>query len=199
MKNKEQTLVIVKPDGVQRSLVGEVIKRYEQSGLKLVGLKFFIPTKEQVKRHYLVVKTWIETTGKKTMKAYIAKGLKPPFDDPVKIGENVLDKLQDFMSSGPVVAMIWQGNEAVGVVQKITGTTEPLTSEIGTIRGDLTVDSYALADTDERAVRNIVHASSSVGDAKKEIKIWFRKSEIVGYHLVTEAILYDVNLDGIKE
>jgi nucleoside-diphosphate kinase len=196
---KERTLVLIKPDGVQRSLIGEIIQRYERTGLKLVGLKFFIPIPEQVKRHYLVVDTWLESVGQKSKEAYIKKGLKPPFDDPKKCGEVVLERLEKYLSSGPVVAMVWQGNEAVGIIRKITGGTEPLISDVGTIRGDLTIDSYKIADTDNRAVRNLIHASGSPEEAEKEIKVWFKKEEIVKYRLVGEAILYDVNLDGIKE
>lgn len=198
-RTKERTLVLIKPDGVQRSLIGEIIQRYERTGLKLVGLKFVIPIPEIVKKHYLVIDGWLESVGQKNKDAYIKKGLKPPFDDPEKCGEQVLKKLEKYLSSGPVIVMIWQGNEAVGIIKKITGGTEPLTSDVGTIRGDLTIDSYQLADTDGRAVRNLIHASASPEEAKKEIKIWFKENEILKYRLIPEAILYDVNLDGIKE
>jgi nucleoside-diphosphate kinase len=104
-----------------------------------------------------------------------------------------------YLSSGPVIAMIWQGNMAVGIVRKITGSTEPLTSDVGTIRGDFTIDSYALADTDNRSVRNLIHASGTVEEAAKEIKIWFKEVEIVKYRHIHEKMLYDVNIDGIKE
>ena len=198
-KTKERTLVLIKPDGVQRSLIGQIVQRYEQTGLKLVGLKFFIPSPELVKKHYLVVDTWLESVGQKAKEAYLKKGLKPPFEDPKKCGQQVLKRLEKYLSSGPMVVMIWQGNEAVGIVRKITGGTEPLISDVGTIRGDLTIDSYQLADTDDRAVRNLIHASATPAEAKKEIKVWFRENEILKYRLIPEAILYDVNLDGLKE
>lgn len=197
--SKERTLVLIKPDGVQRSLVGEIIRRYERSGLKLVALKFFIPTPEQVREHYLAIDGWLESVGQKTKESYLKKGLKPHFEDVREGGEWVLGKLEKFLSAGPIVVMIWQGNEAVGIVRKITGGTEPLTSDVGTIRGDLTIDSYKLADTDGRAVRNLVHASGSPEEAEKEIKVWFKDEEIIKYRLIGEAVLYDVNLDGIKE
>ena len=198
-KQKERSLVLIKPDGVQRTLIGEIIKRYERTGFKLVGLKFLIPTTEQIEKHYLIIDTWLKLVGEKAMNAYVKKGLKPPFSDPVKCGEKVLESLKKYLSSGPVVAMVWQGNEAVGIIRKITGGTEPMTSDIGTIRGDFTLDSYAIADTDNRAVRNLIHASGSPEEAEKEIAIWFEENEIIKYRLVQEAILYDVNLDGIKE
>jgi nucleoside-diphosphate kinase len=95
--------------------------------------------------------------------------------------------------------MVWQGMNAVKIVKKITGGTEPLTSDVGTIRGDLTIDSYQIADIDMRSVRNIIHASGSVEEAEKEIALWFKPEEILSYRLISEAILYDVNLDGILE
>jgi len=199
IEQRERTLVLIKPDGIQRSLIGEIIRRYEQTGLKLVGLKFLIPSEKTVKEHYLSNEGWLKSVGEKSMAAYEKKCLKSPYQDPVKCGEDVLGRLIKYLTSGPMVVMVWQGNEAVGVIRKISGGTEPLTSDVGTIRGDLTIDSYALGDTDERAVRNLTHASGSVGEAEKEIKIWFQDEEILKYRLVQESILYDVNLDGILE
>ncbi len=196
---KEKSLVLIKPDGVQRSLIGEITKRYERSGLKLVGLKFLVPTEEMAEKHYLIDDGWLEAVGSKTKAAYEKKGEKYPFDDVVEGGKWVLGKLKNFLSSGPVVAMVWEGNEAVEIIRKITGGTEPRTSDVGTIRGDFTIDSYSIADSDSRAVRNLVHASGEPDEAEKEIKIWFNDDELIEYRLVQEQILYDVNLDGILE
>lgn len=196
---QEQSLVLVKPDGVQRGLIGESIRRYEQCGLKLVALKIIIPTKEQALTHYSVDPEWAVKTGTKSIESWKAKGLTPPTEDPVKLAEAVRKQLVSFLSSGPVVAMVWQGMNAIGVIRKITGGTEPLTSVPGTIRGDYTIDSYSAADGDKRAVRNIIHASGSVEEAKAEMSIWFKPEEILNYRLVSEEILYDVNLDGILE
>ncbi len=195
----EKTLVIIKPDGVQRGLIGEVVKRYERSGLKLMALKMLVPKAEQVERHYLVDPSWRVKTGEKTIAAYKKQGKKPPHDDPLKVTEIILNNLKRYMVTGPVIAMVWQGMHAVGIVRKITGGTEPLTSDVGTIRGDLTIDSYEVADVDARAVRNLVHASGSSEEAEKEIVIWFEPEELIKYRLVGDAILYDVNLDGILE
>jgi len=198
MKN-ERTLVVIKPDGVQRSLIGEVIKRYERSGLKLVGVKMMVPTSEHIEKHYTVDPEWRRVTGEKTIKSYKDKGLQPPSEDPLVITGIILENLKKYMASGPVIAMVWQGVHAVKIVRKITGGTEPLTSDVGTIRGDLVLDSYQLSDTDGRAVRNLIHASGSPDEADKEIKLWFDEKEIINYRLVQEQILYDVNLDGILE
>lgn len=198
MKN-ERTLVVIKPDGVQRSLIGEIIRRYERSGLKLVGVKMLVPTTEHVEKHYTIDPEWRRITGEKTIKSYKDKGLQPPSEDPLAITAIILANLKKYMTSGPVIAMVWQGVHAVKVVRKITGGTEPLTSDVGTIRGDLVLDSYQLSDADGRAVRNLIHASGSVDEANKEIALWFAPQELVSYRLVQEQILYDVNLDGILE
>lgn len=195
----EKTLVLIKPDGVQRGLIGEIIKRYERTGLKLVALKMLIPTEEMVEKHYSVDPDWKRKTGEKSLNAYKMKGLTPPSENPEELGEKVLDNLKRYLTSGPIVAMVWQGMNAVSIIRKITGATEPLTSDVGTIRGDFTIDCYEVADTDSRAVRNLIHASSSQWEAEKEIEVWFKKEEILKYRLINEAILYDVNLDGILE
>ncbi len=196
---EEKTLVLIKPDGIQRGLIGEIIKRYEQSGLKLVGLKFLVPDADIIEKHYLIDPEWRIKTGQKTIDSYRKKGQTPPSEDPLKITEVILRNLKKYLSSGPVIAMVWQGMQAVGIVRKITGSTEPLTSDMGTIRGDLTIDSYVVSNADGRAVRNLIHASGSIDEAEKEIFIWFKEGELIKYRLVNEAIIYDVNLDGILE
>lgn len=198
---KERTLVIIKPDGIQRTLVGEIIKRYERTGLKLLAMKVLIPSEEMATKHYYEVggDEWIEEVGRKARASYEKKGLKSPYETNKENGWAVLKSNAKYLSSGPVVAMVWQGNCAVGLVRKITGGTEPLTSDVGTIRGDFTLDSYAMADLDKRSVRNLIHASGSTEEAEKEIPIWFKPEEILEYKLIQESILYDVNLDGILE
>ena len=199
--SKERTLVIIKPDGVQRSLIGEIIRRYERTGLKLVAMKMTIPSEEMALKHYYEVggDAWLEEVGKKAREAYKKKGMKSPYATNMENGQAVMKSNAKYLSSGPVIAMIWQGNRAAGLVRKITGGTEPLTSDVGTIRGDLTLDSYEIADMDQRSVRNLIHASGNMEEAEKEIPIWFSKEEILNYRLVQEQILYDVNLDGILE
>jgi len=127
------------------------------------------------------------------------KGRTPPSNDPLEITAKILANLKKYLSSGPVVGMVWQGVHAVKIVRKITGGTEPLTSDMGTIRGDYVLDSYQLSDMDDRSVRNLVHASGSVEEAEMEIKHWFKKDEIINYRIISEQIIYDVNLDGILE
>ncbi|MFA5080342.1 MAG: nucleoside-diphosphate kinase [Candidatus Paceibacterota bacterium] len=195
---KEKTLVIIKQDGVQRSLIGEIISRIERTGLKLVAMKFAFATEDQCWKHYNKDDVWFESKGGITVKNREAMGL--PVEKPaIEYGKDIMRGNVNYMTSGPLVMMIWQGNKAVGIVKKIVGGTEPLTSDVGTIRGDFTLDSYELANIDGRAVRNLIHCSDLKEEAEREIKVWFTEAEIMKYRLVNEEILYDVNLDGIKE
>lgn len=196
---EERTLVLIKPDGIQRSLAGEIIKRYERIGLKLVAIKMLVADAKHIEKHYTLDPNWRRITGEKTIKGYLDKGLKPPHDDPLKITEIILNNLKKFMTSGPIIAMIWQGAHAVQIVRKLTGGTEPLSSDVGSIRGDFVLDSYQMSDGDNRAIRNLLHASGSLEEAEKEIEHWFEKEEIINYNLVQDKILYDVNFDGILE
>lgn len=196
---KERTLVVIKPDGVQRTLIGEIVKRYERSGLKLSAVKMMVPEKDFVEKHYTLDPGWKMSNGTKVIQAAKDKGIKPRTEDPIEQANFVLETLIKYLSSGPVVAMVWEGLNAVKIVRKITGGTEPLTSDVGTIRGDFVIDSYQMGDIDNRSVRNLVHASGSVSEAEAEIKHWFAPNEIVDYKLIQEQIIYDVNMDGIME
>ena len=194
----EKTFVMIKPDGVQRSLIGETIKRFERTGLKLVALKMIVAAEDQLWKHYQKDDVWYEAKGAKTIANRTAGGL-PIEKTAIEYGKDIVRALVKFMSCGPMIAMIWEGNEAVGIVKKIVGATEPLTSDVGTLRGDFTLDSYNLANLGERAVRNLIHCSDQPEEAGREIKIWFDEKEIFKYRLVQEEILYDINLDGIFE
>ncbi len=196
---KERTFVAVKPDGVQRGLIGEVVQRFEKVGLKLVAMKMLVPTEEHIEKHYTLDPEWRRVTGEKTINSYKAKGLTPPTEDPLEVTAKVLANLKKFMTSGPLVAMVWEGAHAQKIVKKLTGITESLTSDVGTIRGDYSMDSYAMSDVDDRSIRNILHCSGSTKEAEDEINHWFIPEEITNYRLVQDEILYDVNLDGILE
>jgi nucleoside-diphosphate kinase len=196
----ERTLVVIKPDGVQRTLVGEIIQRYERIGLKMVGVKMLVPDADFIERHYTLDSEWKRKVGEKSIKAYTDKGAEHPVSsDPLKVADIIIEKLRRYMTSGPVIAIVLEGAHAVEVVRKLTGGTEPRSSDVGTIRGDFVLDSYHMSDLDNRSIRNLIHASGSVSEANQEIKHWFSKEELVEYRLVQEEILYDVNLDGILE
>lgn len=186
----EKTLVIIKPDGVQRSLIGEVISRYERVGLKLVAMKMMRATPELIEKHYTLDPAWRKAVGEKSIKGFLDKGQTPPSHDPLELAQVVVERLIKFMTSAPVVVMIWQGAHAVQLVRKLTGSTEPLSSDVGTIRGDYVLDSYEMTSKDDRAIRNLVHASGSVTEAEDEILHWFTKEEIMSYESAIEKVLY---------
>jgi nucleoside-diphosphate kinase len=193
----ERTLVIIKPDGIQRTLIGEIIGRYERIGLKLVGMKLMVPTEEMVSKHYTLDAGWLQAVGEKSIKGFVDKGQTPPSTDPLEIAYSILGRLVKYLTSGPVIAMVWQGAHAVKIVRKITGGTEPLTSDVGTIRGDFVLDSYQMSETDNRSIRNLVHASGSVKEAEDEIKHWFVDVELVDYSIVSDKILYAPDMSDI--
>lgn len=195
---KERTLVILKPDAVQRGLVGEIIKRIENTGLKLIALKISAASEEQLWQHYNKDDAWFLQKGTRIIEERKAAGMTVD-KEAIEYGKDIIRALVKFMTAGPVVPMVWEGNQAAGIVKKIVGSTEPLSSDAGTIRGDYTLDSYGLAGRDERAVRNLIHCSDPAEDAIREIPIWFSEQEILQYRLIAEQILYDINLDGFKE
>ncbi len=195
---KERTLVIVKPDGVQRGLIGEILKRFERTGLKFVAMKFMLPQADQCWKHYNKDEAWFMLKGNRIVEDRKNQGLSID-KGPLEYGKDIIQSNVDFFTSGPVLAFIIEGNQSVAIVKKLVGGTEPTTSDVGTIRGDFTVDSYALSSIDNRAVRNLVHCSDSPEEAEREIPLWFDESESVSYRLIQEQVLYDVNLDGILE
>ena len=197
--HKQRTFVMIKPDGVQRNLIGEIVSRFERAGLKLVALKMIVPDVERLANHYSKSDEWYESKGQKTVDNIVKRGItqsKPA----IEYGKDIVRALLDFMSSGPAILMIWEGNQSMQIVKKLVGGTEPATSDIGTIRGDYTLDSYDKANEDNRAVRNLIHSTDPMDgedEATREINIWFNSSEIVNYRHVQEAILYDPTISGI--
>lgn len=196
--HKERSLVIIKPDGVQRSLVGEIVGRFEHTGLKIVGLKMVVATEKQLLDHYNKDDEWYQKKGERVIEDMEAQHI-PVKKEAIEYGKDIIRNMVRYMTEAPVVALVMEGNQAVAVVSKLVGTTEPATSDVGTIRGDLTVDSYAHAALEDRGVRNLVHQSESPEEAEREIVIWFSPEEIKPYVAAQERIMYDVNLDGKKE
>jgi len=150
----ERTLLLVKPDGVERGLVGAVLSRFERAGLTLVACRLMRPTRELAGRHY----TW-EDIG-------------------VRHGAAVRDALLDYLTSGPVLAVVLEGDHAVEVVRKLCGATEPRVSAPGTIRGDLCHGSLEAANAAGVAAANLVHASANEEDAAREIPLWFTPRDL---------------------
>ena len=196
--HQERTFVILKPDAVQRSLLGEIVRRFEQTGLKFVGFKFFVPTEADLLKHYNKDDAWFETKGKNIVADLTAQG-RPVDKEPIEYGKDIIRTIVRYMQQGPVLALVLEGNQSVAVVKKLVGSTEPASSDVGTIRGDFTVDSYAHSTYENRAVRNLIHCSDSPEEAEREIALWFAPEELIEYTTAQERILYDVNLDGTPE
>ncbi len=182
---EEKTFLMIKPDGVRKGLIGEIIKRLEQRDMKIVALEMFMPTKEQIDGHYPKSETWIKRLGEKTLATYQKYGYDAQKElgtaDALKIGRMVRGWLIELMTSAPLVKMVVQGVHAVDMVRKIAGPTMPYQAEMGTIRGDYSADSPALANKEKRAVMNLVHASETPEEAVHEIKHWFGKAKIFAY------------------
>ena len=154
MTNEERSLVLLKPDAVERGLIGEIIQRFEKVGLKIAGLKMVQASKDQAHGHYTE-------------------------DLAVRRGENVRKMMIEMLMSGPVVAICLEGIEAVELVRKMIGATEPKSALPGTIRGDYSHVSYKFADSKNAGIYNLVHASGSVEEGLAETKVWFKPEELL--------------------
>lgn len=190
----ERTFVAVKPDGVLRGLVGEIIGRLERRGLKIIALKMVLPTREHVEHHYPSSDDWFGSVGSRTSTFFKEKGIdtKSHFgtDDHIEIGKQVKKWLGDYLTQGPVVAMVVQGMHAITAVRKLVGHTYPIEALPGTIRGDFSVDTPAAANTEKRVVKNIIHASGNQEEASHEIEHWFSPEEIHDYKRAEEDIMF---------
>lgn len=191
---EEKTLVLIKPDGIKRGLIGEIIHRFEQRGLKVIALKMVRANENQVDEHYPKDEKWIKRLGEKTLASYEKYGYDPikemGTNDPEKIGLEVRKWLINYMISGPLIKMVVQGIHAIDMVRKIVGPTLPINAEMGTIRGDFSVDSPDAANREKRAIHNIVHASETPEEAEHEILFWFSPEEIYEYKRAEEDMMF---------
>lgn len=186
---RERTVVLLKPDAVARHLVGEVISRFERKGIKIAALKLVWPTEEMTGEHYTDSDEWLMDTGTRTYESYMAKGVQPPMQ-PRELALEVRKKLMEGLTAGPVVAMVLEGAHVIEVVRKMRGATSPLKAEVGTIGFDYTMESYEVSDAGGWAIKNIIHASDSVENAAREMKIWFKPEEVVDYETVITEVAY---------
>ena len=194
---KERTVVLIKPDGVKRGLIGDVISRFEKMGLKVKALKLVWIDKDLAKKHYPESRIELmEAIGKKTLQTYEKYGRDPKEEfanlDPAVIGKMVNKWNIDFITSGPVIAILFEGVHAIDNVRMLAGNTLPVFASPGTIRGDYSIDSPALANVRGRAVHNLIHASGNAEEAKYEEQLWFRKGDIVdNYKRTDEEAMFE--------
>jgi len=193
-EKQEKTMVLIKPDGVKRGLVGEIISRVEKRGLKLISLQMIWATADQIDNHYPKGEDWLTRIGQKTSKNYKAYGLdikkQLGTDNHLEIGKMVRGWLVNYMTSGPMVKMIVSGIHSVDMVRKIVGSTMPSEAEMGTIRGDFSVDDATAANKGKRAIHNLVHASENEEEASSEMNLWFGLDEIHNYKRAEEDTMF---------
>lgn len=191
----ERTFAMIKPDGVMRGAVGDVIHRFEKVGLKIVAIKMLTPTAEMVRKHYpMSDEAWVERLGEKCLSGFDSLECSVldvlGTDDKKKLGQNVTESLVEYLTSGPVVAMVIEGIQAIDMVRKLCGHTLPFKADVGTIRGDYSVDSPAVANAEQRSIHNIIHASENAEEARNEMELWFLGEKISQYKLTGEMVMY---------
>ncbi len=186
----EKTLLLLKPDTVRKSIVGKIISRFEDAGLKIVGMKMIWADKKLAENHYFLDEEWAKKIFEKTKAGY-AKEKEFPYKDHLDIGRTIQKWSMEFLMEGPVIAVVLEGPHAIDIVRKLIGSTEPKTATPGTIRSDFaSVESYIVADADKRGVRNLIHASDSVDNANREISLWFSEKELYpNYKTAHEMLL----------
>lgn len=194
---KERTFIAVKPDGIQRHLIGEIIKRFENRGLKLVAAKMIAPSKELVLKHYPDDENWYLSLGTRTLEGYKERGIKID-KTALEIGRMIRQQLIDYVAGRPVLAMVWEGPHAVELGRKTAGHTNPLKADVGSIRGDYSMESYFLADEMQRAIQNLIHTSGSPEEAEKEISLWFKDKEILDYDLLSAGVTLTMAWGKVK-
>jgi nucleoside-diphosphate kinase len=176
----EETLVVIKPDGVTRGLTGRIIDQFLDTGLKLTKLELRHVTADLIERHYPDDEGWLSSVGRKTLDDYARLGLDSDqyfgASDALVIGRVIKGWLVDYLTQGPVVAMVLSGNEAIGRVRKLCGNTVPTMADPATIRGRFSLDSAAAANAEKRPIQNLVHASGNAEEAAYEIGLWFGES-----------------------
>lgn len=190
VNKKEKTVVFIKPEAIQRHLIGELINRFERRGLKMVACKMIAPTPEQVGKHYPDDDSWLVPTGEKAHKSYVDRGIDPGME-PRDLAKRVRNDLIEHFADRPLLVTVWEGPNAVVLGRKTAGSTNCLLADVGSIRGDYSMESYDLADEYARPIHTLVHASGSVEEAENEMKIWLEPKDVLDYDLLDETVIYE--------
>jgi len=178
----QKSLVLIKPDGVKRCIIGRIISRLEETGLKICAMKMIWADENLAKNHYKLDEEWAKNVFNKTKASYEKEGKKLPYKDHMDLGLTIQKWNMNFLKEGPVIAMVIEGPHAIELIRKIVGSTEPRQAAPGTIRGDFaSIESYAVADNKKRVIKNLIHASDSEENGKREIALWFSPNEVHSY------------------
>lgn len=188
--HQERTFVILKTDAVQRGLMGEVIKRFEQSGLKIAAAKMVMPTEELLMKHYNKDDVWYTTKGERIIEDLKSQG-KEAEKPAIEYGKDIIRTIVRYMTESPVMALVVEGVNSVNTVTKLVGSTEPANADVGTIRGDYCIDTYTHSAIEDRAVKNLIHCSDSPEEAAGEIALWLNEDEVYDYATAQERIMYE--------
>lgn len=193
----EKTLILIKPDAVKRAVIGEILQRFEKAGLKIVGIKMVHATEEHASKHYPNTEEWLSGMGNKTLEDYKQRNIDPKekfgTDDALEIGKIIAGWNISYLSKGPVIACVLEGYHAIAAVRKLVGGTLPVNAEAGTIRGDLSSFSAALANERSTAIINLIHASGNAEEAQYEIAHWFNKNELFEYTNIHDLLNAESN------
>ncbi|MBP6005374.1 nucleoside-diphosphate kinase [Candidatus Saccharibacteria bacterium] len=186
---------MIKPDGVKRGLSGEIIRRIETAGLKIVALKMMTADEDMIRKHYpMSDQAWVDRLGDKGLGTFEEYDLDPVeflgTSDRSQVGRQVAETLVGYMTSGPVVCMVVEGVQAIDMIRKLAGHTLPFKAEMGTIRGDFSVDSPGVANVEGRAIHNLFHASENPTEAANEVALWFSEADKQKYFRVDESLMY---------
>ena len=193
---KQRTFVMVKPDGVQRGLIWEILQHFEKKVMKIVAMKMIVPTEAQVRAHYPMQDAKrIKRLGEKSLGGFEWLDIDPKeflgSNDPTEIGKEVAESLVKYMTSGPAVIMIIEGLQARDMVRKIVGHTLPNKADMGTIRADYSIDTPLIANVEARSIHNLIHASETEEEATNEINLWFGDDKnICEYTRTDEKVAY---------
>lgn len=194
----QRSLVLFKPDAIQRGIVGELLTRFERKGLKIVGMKVTQPTEDMARRHYNKDDKWCEEIGAIIRGTYEKQNLEFKWENDLEAGRSALQALVNYLACGPVVALVLEGGLAIQHIRNLVGFRDPIDADVGTIRADYTIESAYMANAIDRSVRNMIHASGAPDEAEEEIAIWFKPEELVNYELAIEKILYDKDWENLK-
>lgn len=188
----QQSLVLMKPDAVKRGIVGEILHRFERAGLKIVAAKLVLANEELASKHYPDSQEWLLTVGQRTIDDCKQYGVDLEANigtkDPIEVGRIVKKWNIEFLKSGPVLALVFEGVHAVERVRSLVGNTVPVKAQAGTVRGDFSLDSAIYANKKSRTIYNLIHASGSPEEAESEINLWFKTEEIFSYRRTHEDL-----------
>jgi len=182
----EKTLVLIKPDAVLRGIVGEIIQRFERVGMKIIAMKMIKAPRETLEKHYFKDNKWLKEKGE----LYIKKLNLPKDTDPIKVGKELVESLIEDNQFSPIIPIVLEGHNAVHTIKRLTGPTNIDEALPGTIRGDFSHDTFALANKSNRPNITIIHATDNPKEAQKEIDFWFSPDEIHEYFKPEETVHY---------